>query len=106
MRQIHLADTKLVNKGAIAELLTAADLMAKGCEVYRAMSHGSSCDLLAVLHGKTFRIEVKMAGMTEAGAYKRNLRLRHGAFDILAVVSPDLRSIAYKGADIWGADVA
>lgn len=45
--------------GAIGELLVAADLTAKGCAVFRAVSPHSPCDLIAMRDGKCYRIEVR-----------------------------------------------
>lgn len=51
-------------KGAQRELRVSLDLMSKGFEVFRPM-HPTSCDILALKHGLTLRIEVKgMSGHT------------------------------------------
>lgn len=48
-------------KGAIAELLVAADLMKQGFEVYRALSPDSKCDLLAIKNNQVFHYEIRTA---------------------------------------------
>ena len=45
--------------GAISELRVAADLLAKGYEVFRAVSAACSCDLVVMKNGITLRIEVR-----------------------------------------------
>lgn len=45
--------------GAIAELYVSGDLMEKGFEVYRALSPSSSCDILALKDGISYRFEVR-----------------------------------------------
>jgi Holliday junction resolvase-like predicted endonuclease len=84
------------SRGAVSELLVSADLMARGFEVFRAVSHAASCDLIAMRDGETIRVEVKSADQTETGRYSRNLKLRRGAYDVLAVVSSHGR-ITYGG---------
>ena len=46
-------------KGALSELLVAADLMAKGYEVFRALSPSCSCDLIANNGKGLLRIECR-----------------------------------------------
>src|SRR5277367_3349367 len=45
--------------GAASELRVAVDLFYKGYEVFRALAHTCSCDLLAIKDEKTVRVEVK-----------------------------------------------
>lgn len=84
-------------KGAMGELVVAADLLSKGCEVYRSLSHSASCDMLVIHQGSILRVEVKVADRNESGSYSRNLRLKRGNYDVLAVVSRDFRRIDYVG---------
>lgn len=88
---------KAQNKGAIGELIVSADLMARGFLVFRAVSPYAPCDLVASVAGDLFRVEVKVADKNESGKFTRNLRLRDGVFDLLAVVSPKTWQINYEG---------
>ncbi|MGH7745478.1 MAG: hypothetical protein ACREQ5_11910 [Candidatus Dormibacteria bacterium] len=45
--------------GAIGELRVSVDLLAKGYEVFRAVSPSSSCDLIAIKNGRSLRLEVR-----------------------------------------------
>ena len=45
--------------GAISELRIAADLLAKGYEVFRAVSSACSCDLMVLKDGVSLRIECR-----------------------------------------------
>lgn len=47
--------------GAIGELRVSVDLLAKGHEVFRALSPSCSCDLAILKDGKLLRIEVRTA---------------------------------------------
>lgn len=85
--------------GAIAELRVASDLMARGFDVYRALSPHSAADLVAANEEITLRIEVRCSKWTKrAQAPKR----KH---DHLATVNPDGQIYYYptlpeeKGAD-------
>jgi hypothetical protein len=91
----RLAEAIALNRGSVGELLVAVDLLSKGCEVFQSMSHGSRIDLMAYLNGRFSRIQVKVADMTANGTYSRNLRLKQGDYDILAVVSRDFSKITY-----------
>jgi len=46
--------------GAVGELEVSVDMMRNGFEVFRSHSPNTSCDLIALLDGKCFRIEVKV----------------------------------------------
>lgn len=67
--------------GAICEVQVSADLMKRGYEVYRTMSHHASCDLVALRNDKLVRIEVRAAKKGQCGT--------HGVYDCLAAVDPD-----------------
>lgn len=46
---------------AISELRVSVDLLAKGYEVFRALSPSCSCDLTVMKNGELLRIEVRTA---------------------------------------------
>jgi len=79
--------------GTISELVVAADLMAKGYEVFRGLCAQSSCDLITLKDGQFQRVEVKTdnrnPGMT---IFHRNI----GKFDIAALYSPETGKIEYR----------
>ena len=61
--------------GAISELRVAIDLLAKGFNVFRALSPHCPCDLAVLKNGKLLRIEVRTAYRSVAGKpYKRRSR--------------------------------
>jgi len=70
--------------GAINELIVCVDLMSKGCEVFRAVSPASPCDLAVLKNKKLFRVEVT-SGYIKDGKIISNKKLddRH---DVLATV--------------------
>lgn len=75
--------------GAVGELKVSADLMARGYEVFRALSPACSCDLAIIANGQLFRVEVRTGVQYPNGRlhYRRNLDgSRH---DIMAVVLHD-----------------
>lgn len=71
------------SRGALAELLVAADLMARGYEVFRAVSPSASCDLTALKDGLSLRVEVR-TGRRMPGGGLGYLRARLRA-DVVAV---------------------
>lgn len=85
--------------GALAELLICADLIAKGYEVFRAVSQASSCDILLLSPNGTKRVEVRSAlrrldGSISVPAQAKDI----GRYDIMACVTPD-GCIAYFDPD-------
>lgn len=94
------------NIGAASELIVAADLVAKGHEVYRALNPQGNCDLLCMLGEQPIRIEVKTARYEKSGTLVAgNLKGREGRFDVLAIVS-SLGEIQYfSAAGIIGNEV-
>lgn len=52
-------ETCSISKGTMFELLVAADLLKRGFEVFKSVSHAASCDLIAHKDGYLIRIEVK-----------------------------------------------
>lgn len=53
-----------IQRGAIAELVVAAELTKKGCVVSLPLSHGSSYDLIVDINNNLLRIQVKRAYST------------------------------------------
>jgi hypothetical protein len=80
--------------GAIAELRVATDLLAKGFEIFRAISPSCSCDLACLKDGKLLRIEVK-TGYRGMNGKLTSLSLKDPTkTDILAVVVGE--TISYR----------
>ena len=73
--------------GAVSELLVSAELMKLGYEVFRAVSPSSSCDLVCIKNGETFRVEVRTGKRSDEGkvAVTRGPK-DYGRSDILAVL--------------------
>jgi hypothetical protein len=67
-------------QGAISEMLVSVDLMARGWDVFRAVSPHASCDLVAVNGQRALRVEV-------TGSDRRGdkIKERH-RWDVLAMV--------------------
>lgn len=79
--------TAIHTRGTIAQLVVEADLLSRGFEVYRAVNPGSSCDLLALIHGtKTIRIEVKSCKRDASGLLFCDISRNVGKFEVLAGV--------------------
>lgn len=53
--------------GAIGELRVSVDLLIKGYEVFRAVSHSCSCDLIAIKQSRALRIEVRTTSYRKDG---------------------------------------
>lgn len=79
--------------GAISELVVSADLMARGFEVYRALSPNSSCDLAVIAQGRLLRVEVRTGFRRKDGSLSCD---DHGIYEVLAVVSRDRTEILYR----------
>lgn len=77
--------------GAISELRVAVDLLAKGYDVFRALSPNCPCDLAILKDGKLLRIEVRTAHISTSGKlYKtKNKRDDPNNIDHYAWVLPD-----------------
>jgi hypothetical protein len=76
--------------GAIGELRVACDLMARGFEVFRAVSPSCSCDLAVIKNGKLFRIEVRTGYISSySGKRCTNIPKDSTKLDVLAVAFPD-----------------
>lgn len=71
--------------GAVHELMVCVDLAKRGFGVFRSVSPNCECDLLGIVNGRTFRIEVTTGLRSPTG------RLFHGQkdgakFDLLVIV--------------------
>lgn len=77
--------------GAISELRVAVDLLAKGYDVFRALSPSCPCDLVILKEGRLLRVEVRTAHISPWGKmYKlKSLRDIGDKTDIYAHVLPD-----------------
>jgi hypothetical protein len=76
--------------GAVSELVAAADLLARGWHVYRAIAGGCMCDLIACLDGATYRVEVRSATVSATGVWKTNQKPKtRENYDVLALVAPN-----------------
>lgn len=76
-------------RGAVAELLVCADLMAKDLEVFRAVDPQTSCDLIAIDRERRFlRVEVKAVSRAKDGSVPCDIRRNIGKFDLIAFVFP------------------
>lgn len=74
--------------GAISELRVAVDLLAKGYNVFRALSPSCPCDLVILNNNDILRVEVTTGKYSPSGIIQypsHNPEL----YDILAVVSHD-----------------
>jgi hypothetical protein len=81
-RLVNLAPGEV---GAVAELLVSADLLARGYEVFRAVSQNCSCDLVIHRAGRLWRVEVK-TGQNRPGAAVYAPRGNPNHYNLLAVV--------------------
>lgn len=70
--------------GAISELRVAVDLLARGFEVFRALSSNCSCDLIATQNGKLLRVEVKTGTLLISGAATYDKK-QAGKVDLFAI---------------------
>jgi hypothetical protein len=78
--------------GAISEMMVCTDLLAKGNQVFRAVSPASDCDLIVQSQtGELLRVEVKTVSVvsTDNAFASVDLRGRLGTFDVLALVYQD-----------------
>ncbi len=82
--------------GAISELRACQDLMAKGYEVFRAVSPSSSCDIAVLKDGKLLRIEVRTSykDISTGKITRTKTGQDEGRQDVFAWVLPD--SIVYE----------
>lgn len=73
--------------GKIAELLVAADLMARGWQIYFPLNPNSHCDLVATLNDDIISFEVRSAYRTKAGALVYNKKLHSTAKHYALVIT-------------------
>lgn len=76
----------------MCELIAAADIIARGHHVFRSMTPTGPCDLIALVHGKAIRIEVRSANETRNGSIRGNCETVHEV-DVFAFVLPDHRVV-------------
>jgi len=79
--------TNTGTKGAIGELRVCTDLLARGYEVFRAVSPSASCDLIAVRDGRIWRVEVRSAPCYGGKVYKSRPKKDAGKQDVYAWVT-------------------
>ena len=75
--------------GAIGELRVSTDLLARGYEVFRAVSPSCSCDLIARKGGRALRIEVRTAHGSPENLKVPSKLKDVGRQDHFAAVLPD-----------------
>jgi|SRR6185437_4441959 len=77
--------------GAINELRVCVDLMAKGYEVFRAVSQNCSCDIAILRNGKLLRIEARTGYKSNVSGTLMYSHTKddHGKQDHFAVALPD-----------------
>lgn len=77
--------------GAISELRVAVDLLAKGYDVFRALSPNCPCDLAILKENKLLRVEVRTAFISiTSKIYKtKSQRDDKNNIDVYAWVLPD-----------------
>jgi hypothetical protein len=83
-----------ITTGSVSELVAAADLMRRGCDVFRQLSYTMSCDLVAQLNGELLRVEVRTGRRTASGKVYCG-RQGKGCYDILAIVIGN--EVIYEG---------
>ena len=87
-------DVATATTGAIHELLICVDLMWRGYHVFRAQSPCCPCDVIAMIDGDTYKVEVTTGKKTMDGRCSYPRKNERYDFDILAVVFRD-GDIAY-----------
>lgn len=77
--------------GAISELRVAVDLLAKGYDVFRALSPSCPCDLAILKDGKLVKMEVRTSFISVSGKPYKTIDHRDDTnnIDIYAWVLPD-----------------
>lgn len=86
------------NIGAIGELRVSADLLARGYDVFRAVSPCAKVDLVALKGGRTIRVEVKTGAYSGLKGKVYHIPLNPSRFDVLAIALPD--RIAYEPSGV------
>jgi hypothetical protein len=81
-------------------MIAAADLMARGYEVFRSLGGGGSCDLIVVKDREpAMRIEVKTGHRSDSGSITYATPNDFTAFDVLAIVVDDGEVVYRPGLD-------
>jgi len=75
--------------GAMHELLVCADLMSKGYHVFRAQSPHSPCDVIAMIDGVVYKIEITTGYKRNDGGYSYPKKNDRYDYDVMAVVFHD-----------------
>ena len=77
--------------GAISELRVAVDLLARGYDVFRALSPNAPCDLAVLREGKLIKIEVRTCHVSSTGKPYKTLSRKDNPnnIDHYARVLPD-----------------
>jgi hypothetical protein len=75
--------------GAIGELRASADLLAKGYEVFRALSAHCSCDLAILKDRRLLRIEVRTGQINLQTGTRSTPKPKEVRYDVLCIVFPD-----------------
>ncbi len=81
-------------KGAISELVVAADLLDRGYSVFRSVSPNSPIDLVVLKSGRLQKVEVK-TGKINPMDKSCWVKPRNEDWNILAVYSPETEQIVY-----------
>jgi hypothetical protein len=98
-------DLSTVNVGAMSELLVSADLLRRGYDVFRALSQGCYCDLIAVKKNSTLHIEVR-TGYTSSTTGKMVFpKKKRGTIDIFAICDRNSLDIHYLSLDLKPVDI-
>ena len=65
-----------MKSGSLGEIAVAKELIKQGYEVYSGITYNTKYDLLAILNGQIYRVEVKSTKQPEkrSGAYKIGLK--------------------------------
>jgi len=85
----NMSGSRRGDTGAIGEMLVAVDLLRRGFATFRAVSPSSPCDLVALVDGVCWRVEVR-TGTRYPSTMNVGVPLRPGqSFDVLAVVVGD-----------------
>lgn len=86
----------MATRGAVAELLVAANLMAEGFEVFRALSAACSCDLAVLCNGRLVRVEVRTGARRLDGTLPVPYRKAdRGRSDVIAVYVRNDNTVSY-----------
>jgi hypothetical protein len=78
-------------RGAVSELVVAADLMEQGFAVFRSLSPACPCDLAVLVKGgRLCRVEVRTGRFRSDGVPTCSFRVEDlGRFDVLAIRMPN-----------------